>query len=393
MIPGLHRLRATGVPALLPGTQEPSQVPRSPPPIILQAPYDVVLFSTLSTFHAFVAEHPAVRSSWVEKCLMPMKTGNPTKQLRVMHVVTGSLGTGRGTQKGADTMCAYAASQNELVRDVFSADGTQAIVYPVHLYSDDRFELPSTELQSRFTTSLLQQPYINKRASYDVELSMRIVEGHQENTKQDVRSLLDSVDVVYLGGGSTHWLLGRLVGSGFDDALSTWGGFVTGASSGANCLGVHTMLQAWKCSFNPGCDDAGDAALWTAEITNHTTVCGPQEFGACLFNALEATNRAHYCHFQEGDEPNLTRFYEEGNSSVTPYQRSIPLTLADGEAFLIGRKLFARSSVFNSDTLYERLPIAEHIVEIKQKLGFGVQSVVRNIQAAREFESAFFLRI
>ena len=242
-------------------------------------------------------------------------------------------------------------------------------------------------LQAELMEALSKQPNIKQRINEDAEFGMRIVEGKQVDTREEIRVMLANVDVVYLGGGSTHWLLGRLYGCGFDDALSAWTGLVSGASAGANCLGMHTMLQAWKCTFKPACDDTGDAALWTAAITNNTSVCGPAKYGACLFNGLEATNRAHYCHFETGDEAFLAQFYRAENSSFTPYQHSVPLALADGEAFLIGKNLFERPSFFDTKTMYDRLPLAEHLAKIKQTPDAGAQSAVRNIEAARAFEA------
>jgi hypothetical protein len=326
-----------------------------------------------------------VRKTWTDNCIAPLKRGQ-TRKLKVMHIVSGALGTYRNTEDGLKAMSNYAAVQNELLRDIFGADGNFPQVYPVHIYSDERFELPSQVIKQYFEEAMQIQPEIAAKTTDPLETKLRIVAGRQEDTRDDLKSMIEAVDVVYLGGGSTHWLLGRLVGSGFDDVISGWTGLVCGASSGANCLGMHTMLQAWKCTFKPQCDDVGDAALWTAEISNHTSICGPRVHGACLLNGLETTNRAHYCHFEVDDRQALLNFYAENNSSFTAYQSSPPLCLADGEVFLIGRNLFEKKS---SEVLYGRIPLNEQIDRlINTATDDAMQSVLTNIKVARGFTSS-----
>ncbi len=70
-------------------------------------------------------------------------------------------------------------------------------------------------------------------------------------------------------------------------------------------LGMHTALQAFKCSFDVDCDRYLDSPIWTSYISNKTKTCEQiidESTEAlikvgCIYNGLEYTNRAHFCHF------------------------------------------------------------------------------------------------
>lgn len=342
-----HNCEATvGVPALVLGI--PAQN-RTPDPDPWASTHDCVFFSSVDGYYDIVTTDPRARAEWASTVPARLNSAIGDGPLRIAYVLTATVTVTLGLPNDQSatalrsTEFVYCLQGMQKLRELYDMDasgkpGTRRVeVYPVHLYSDESFEVPAAQLAAEFSQVRQANQAVWPLGTAN-ENVLTVISGTQSETKAKLRAMLGTVEMLFMDEGNTHWLLNRLLGSGCDNALVGFRGIVSGAGAGTNVCGMHTMLQVYKNTVGQA-EHTFDAGLSTNAITNDTSVCKNVDTGACNFNGIEVTNRAHYCAFKSDDSAWIKAFYAIGEQQVAPYQASLPQVLANGEVLVGGTLL------------------------------------------------------
>lgn len=359
----------TGVKALQLGRPGPNLTPATTP---WECTHNCIFHSNTALTESVVQAEPAAMNDWVTRVLNPIDQAfnaiDPSRSFKIGFVTTATFGNARKTPEDRRGMIGAMVAGCDTLRRMFSLTGRAVEVYPIHLYSSEAFEPPAAQLVAEYEAMVMR---MTRNLGYpnSQEDTLNIVQGPQSQTKQILANMFSKVEMMHIEGGQTHWLLNRMAGAGYDNAIAGFRGIVSGSSAGTNVHGMHTMLQAWKCQW-AGCDDDSEAGLATAPITNTPSVCGPAETGSCYMNGMEVTNRAHYCHYVPGDAEWLKRFYLATDEAISPYQTSLPQVMADGEC-IIGGPMFMPSGGA------QRLPSDSSVASVRdQRVAFMIPNIV-----------------
>ncbi len=234
---------------------------------------------------------PASAASWTT-VLRAVAELTDDNSINILHIITGSLGPTTNAAFLRMRM-EYAMNRSQDLMQFFALQGCTTRVFDAHMYSELTHELSMNAIQAEYVNTgqrLTGRPFWGR---------MQFFSGSQADCKRQISQFLAAhkINLIFFEGGNTHWLLHRLRGSGFDDVLTDYDYFVGGSSAGSNVQGMHIGCQAYKCRYAgmQNCDPLYDAPMWDSYITNTTKTCTNDR--NCEWNALEFTNRAHFCHY------------------------------------------------------------------------------------------------
>ena len=310
-------------------------------------PRQILCSNQPSSLHRF-RNDPASAAIWtnVLRDIASLKDGN----INIMHIITGSLGPVTDPRQLSLRM-EYAVERSLDLTQLFALKDCTTRVYDAHLFSGGTREVDQNTIQNEYIDAcqrLMGAPQAGR---------LHFFAGTQAECKLQFQNFLrtNDINLIFLEGGNTHWLLQRTRGSGFDDILVNFEYYIGGSSAGTNVQGAHVGCQAYKCQYAPyECDPLFDAPTWNSYMRNTSKTCTSVD--DCEWNSLELTNRAHYCHYRPALGAGIQDMYIKFRPDSSPSRMAVlttypPYLLADEELL-----------VSNHDAQHIQLPADSHLL-------------------------------